>query len=685
MSVNIPAVVLGYPDIQPGVFFDADDFDYADHLKPIWSPGEADAYAPPPDQTVSEWADENRVLQAGISRNPGPWRTDYTPYLREVMDAYCLFYVRHLVFCAGTQLGKTETLYNILGYIIDHDSYPTLLMMPREDDAKLVSRTRIQPMIEDCEVLRDRKPEKNTLYQTLEMHFPGMVLYLVGANSLAALASKPCRNILRDEGGKYPERLGNDADPFSKSEERAKSFWDIRKVVDVSSPTLENKDILAQLDKCDVINVIHHPCPHCKEKIRLYMAQVQYEDDPDDPHRVQKAKRSAVYVCQRCGSEITSDQRPWMIANYEYIAQQNITFGIGKEQENLLLGEIDFEPEEVGFWISSLSSPMLSWGDIAEAWLKANISRDETGDTAKLQNFINDWLAEPWLVTVKKASSEAILARKCERAPLLVPEWATALTCGIDVQKWGFWFSVWAFGDKMQSAMIHYGFIETWSDVEQLVFETDFAVEDSENRMGIWRAAMDIGGGEDSVWGEDWTKTEEIVTWIRENGRGIVHPVKGMSVNKTGQKIKHSIMDKMPGQKGGRIPGGLVLWLIDTFQIKDLVFWRFEQDAHEPQTVQLHNATGEDYGLQMTAEEKRRKKNGGWEYVQVRKDNHLLDTAVYAHAAADFQWQGGIRILSKPQYVQLVEPVVTRQKKKRDDRPAVGRGFSVSERLKRRR
>jgi phage terminase large subunit GpA-like protein len=44
------------------------------------------ALRPPPLQTVSEWADANRVLPSSSSAEPGPWRTDRVPYLREVMD-----------------------------------------------------------------------------------------------------------------------------------------------------------------------------------------------------------------------------------------------------------------------------------------------------------------------------------------------------------------------------------------------------------------------------------------------------------------------------------------------------------------------------------------------------------------------------------------------------------------------
>lgn len=76
----------------------------------LWSAVERAVFAPPPNLTVSQWADANRVLQTQTSRRSGPWSTDYTPYLREVMDDYNNPHARHLVICAGTQLGKTESL-----------------------------------------------------------------------------------------------------------------------------------------------------------------------------------------------------------------------------------------------------------------------------------------------------------------------------------------------------------------------------------------------------------------------------------------------------------------------------------------------------------------------------------------------------------------------------------------------
>ena len=561
------------------------------------------------------------------------------------MDAYTEPSIRHIVISAGTQLGKTETLYNILGYIIDHDPYSTMLVMPREDDAKTISRTRLQPMIEGTPCLRDKKPTDRNLYQVLEMHFPGMILHLVGANSAAALAQKPCRNVLRDEIDKFPESVGKDADPLSLSEERTKSYWDIRKIVDVSSPTISGFGILAQLDSCHVVYELQVTCPHCLKLQKLVFKNIKFDDHKEDKNRIIKAKRSARYICVHCGVELHDGDRPWMIANYEYIPDR----------------ELDFPPEKVGFWLSSLYSPMLSWGDIVEKFLEAKKERDEKAHLQPLQNFINGWLAEEWKDSLKIATTKKILARKCDLPPLVVPADTMAVTAGIDVQKYGFWFTVWAWSKTMQSHLVHYGWLESWEDVSRLCFDTMFQVQDSANYMGIWRAGMDIGGGADSLYGDDWTKTEEIITWLRENGQNVVYGVKGMSSNATGAKVRSTILDKMPGQKGGPIPGGITIWLIDTLQMKDTFFWRLSQETEsDPQKITLHAEVNEDFAKQILAEEKRRSKNGKMEYVQVAKDNHLLAAWVYGHACADFQWFGGVKILNNPQYATGA-PVVRRK------------------------
>ena len=156
-----------------------------------------DGLRPEPTLTVSEWADEHRLLSSKASAEPGPWRTDRTPYLREPMD--CLSSsssVQRVVMMFAAQTGKTESGSNWLGYVIHHAPGPMLLVQPTVDMAKRLSKQRLESLIEETPVLRDRiKPARsrdsgNTMFSK---EFPGGIMVLTGSNSATGLRSMPCR------------------------------------------------------------------------------------------------------------------------------------------------------------------------------------------------------------------------------------------------------------------------------------------------------------------------------------------------------------------------------------------------------------------------------------------------------------------------------------------------------------
>ena len=67
-----------------------------------------------PRLTVSEWADEHRVLGNRAGHSALHWRTAETPCLREVMDALSpRSPARRVVFMKGSQLGGTECGNNL--------------------------------------------------------------------------------------------------------------------------------------------------------------------------------------------------------------------------------------------------------------------------------------------------------------------------------------------------------------------------------------------------------------------------------------------------------------------------------------------------------------------------------------------------------------------------------------------
>ena len=65
--------------------------------------------------TVSQWSNLHRVLSSKSSSEPGKWRTERTPYLREPMDKLSTDDpVQRVVLQFGSQLGKTEAGSNWL-------------------------------------------------------------------------------------------------------------------------------------------------------------------------------------------------------------------------------------------------------------------------------------------------------------------------------------------------------------------------------------------------------------------------------------------------------------------------------------------------------------------------------------------------------------------------------------------
>ena len=66
----------------------------------------AKAMKPDPELTVSEWADKHRMLSTKASSSPGPWDTNRTPYLREIMDSLSATSdVESVVLMKGAQVG----------------------------------------------------------------------------------------------------------------------------------------------------------------------------------------------------------------------------------------------------------------------------------------------------------------------------------------------------------------------------------------------------------------------------------------------------------------------------------------------------------------------------------------------------------------------------------------------------
>jgi phage terminase large subunit GpA-like protein len=579
------------------------------NILPSWTPEEKAAFRPPEDITVSQWADKNRILDRS-STEPGHWRTDRTPYLQEIMDQFTRTYVQKLVLCFGTQLGKTETIFNILGYCIDQDPAPAMIVYPIESLAESVSTNRIQPMMQMCDCLAKKYDELKS--KRMELQFSDMYVTLVGANSPAGLSSKPIRYVFMDEVDKYPVMAGDDSDPRSLAKERLKAHPE-GKIIEVSSPTYETGNIWSDFQATDLQKHYVIPCPHCGAYIELLWKQIKW---PEDIHNVpQLVRDKAIYECQECGGVIYDYQKRDLLRQGKWI------------EINKPLGRV----RAIGYQLSSLYSPWLTWGDIAYEFIM------NKSIPSRLKNFINGWLAEPWRDMKVAGTSDAKFARH-EWNRGIVPPDTEIMVMSVDVQKNHFWWEIRGWNNRIMGRLIDYGQAISWDDLAKILRVRKYRDPNGVEHP-INRCLMDSGFRTDEVYAFCTTYSE------------VCMPCKGASTSMN-VPYKISNVDRRVDSIGE-----LNLVVVDTEYWKDYTHSRQKYPSGQSGAMEVFQDCPDEYIDHQKAEVKRirqdLKRNGQtterWEPISGNLPNHLLDTAVYNAVGADIC---GVRYLVEDEYAE---------------------------------
>ncbi|SFC88022.1 Phage terminase large subunit (GpA) [Tropicimonas isoalkanivorans] len=264
----------GDPDDLTGI---DQSFDGADDILRSWRRG----MRPDPDLTVSEWADRHRWLSSRASAEPGRYRTDRTPYLREIMDALSPKHpAQRISFMKAAQVGATEAGNNWAGFVIHHAPGPMLAVLPTVEMAKRASRGRLDPLIAESPVLRERVTparSREAGNSMLSKEFPGGILVLTGANSSTGLRSMPARYIFLDEVDTYPASADEEGDPITLTEARTTTFAHRRKVFKVSTPTIRGLSRIEREYEASDQRRFFVPCPHCGHMQWLQFERLRWE------------------------------------------------------------------------------------------------------------------------------------------------------------------------------------------------------------------------------------------------------------------------------------------------------------------------------------------------------------------------------------------------------------------------
>ncbi len=630
--MGTPTAVGMSGSISPETASGIGEFDGHDDLRRAWAEG----LQPDADLTVSEWADQYRMLASRASAEPGRYRTSRTPYMREIMDALSPNHAaQRVVFMKAAQVGATEAGNNMIGFVIAHAPGPMLAVQPTVELAKRNSRQRIDPLIEESASLRERvRPSRardsgNTM---LSKEFAGGILIMTGANSAVGLRSTPARYIFLDEVDAYPASADEEGDPVSLAEARSLTFAHRRKVFLVSTPTVKGVSRIEREFEASDQRRYFVPCPHCGARQWLKFERLRW--DKGQPE-------TAVYICEACEELIAEHHKTAMLEAGEWRATAESA-----------------DPTTVGYHLSALYSPVgwLSWERIARSWEAAKGSDDA------IRAFKNTILGETWVESGEAPDWQRLLDRKEDWKPGTVPANALFLTAGADVQKDRIEVDVWAWGRGLESWLIDHIVIDggpgseaCWNGLTELLGRTWQHANGTQ--MTIARLAIDTGYETPAVYG-----------WARKVGFGQVAPVKGVEgFNRASPVSGPTFVDATIG--GKRLRRGARLWTVavSTFKSETYRFLRLERPTPEelaggvtfpPGSLHLPGWIDSEWLKQLVAEllVTVRNKRGfaRLEWQKLRERNEALDCRVYARAAA---WILGADRWSEKQWDELERQV----------------------------
>ena len=421
--------------------------------------------APPPELTVSQWADAYRKLSQEASAEPGQWNTNRAPYQREIMDAVNDGTCEEVIIMSSAQVGKTELLLNIIGYYIDYEPALILCLQPTVEMAQTFSKDRLAPMLRDTPVLRGKVKDARTRDSgntILHKTFPGGHITMVGANSAAGLASRPIRIVLMDEIDRYPASAGTEGNPVKLAEKRATTFWN-RKKVKVSTPTIKGRSNIETEYLASSMEEWNVPCPCCGKYQPYEWGRINFSD--------------VTMSCKFCEEHIK--EMEWKENPGKWIAQ--------KENKR-----------KRGFHLNELASPWKHWEEIIEEFKEANRELKAYGNVEKMKVWINTTLGETWEEKGDAADEDMLLNRR-ERYMADLPDGVLLVTAGVDVQDDRFEVEITGWGKGYESWGILYRKIpgdlekeETWDKLEQFLdMELYF---ENKNALSIACTCIDTGG-----------------------------------------------------------------------------------------------------------------------------------------------------------------------------------------------
>ncbi len=362
--------------------------------------------APPPQMSLSEWAEAEVILPASQTFRPGHFRN--WPYMREILDSIADPEIEQVTLQKGVRIGFTTSLVVGIAARVVTDPCPIGYLLPTDDDARRVAVKDVEPLFQATPavaelIIEDRIAGRNTMMR--KTFKGGAALTFLSARAARNLRSHTFKVLYADEIDAM--QVTPEGDPLLLAEKRTLTYPD-RKMVWGSTPIEEGiSNVERKYHESDQ-RVFEVACPHCGEFFELKWPHIKF-----DSETVERTEE-AFAICPANGCVIDEGRdKLGMVEGGRWRATR---------------------PEVArhhGYRLNALVSLLTnaSWGKLASEFLKA-----KRGGPSELQVFINTILAETWKTSLNRLDGDTLRDRAERFGLAAIPAPVLMLTVGADVQ-----------------------------------------------------------------------------------------------------------------------------------------------------------------------------------------------------------------------------------------------------------
>lgn len=340
------------------------------------------------------------------------------------------------MFVCGTQMGKTELVFNLLGHTLTDRPKPCLYIGPTEDSVRTQAKDRFLDMVETTPELAEAADPRDFRNSTVEKWYNGARCGFAWAGSGSQLRAHPAALALLDEVDAFTPIPG-EGDPVQLARARVSNYFGST-VGLFSTPLVEDTSRIWKWFLDGTKERWALECRTCRNWFAPSLDLLKWKKDSEG----KELQQSARLLCSHCSEEYDDIGRRELPGRYvPHVIGSDGEWQAVEERADLTIRS---------FWASGLVSPFRTIGRAAEEVARAFRS----GDPDMVQSAVNTVGGEPYGLTGDTPGRAAV---KEKRTHYESPAGVRFFTVGCDVQQESIYYVARGWGVNAESWLLDYG------------------------------------------------------------------------------------------------------------------------------------------------------------------------------------------------------------------------------------